>query len=201
MEEFETRRGVILGAATRVFARRGCAQATMQDVAAEAGLSVGALYRYYPGKEQLTRAVFDQIGESTRALFVQGSDGAVSPAEILRTAGWAVEKRFREAPAREETILALEAILAEVRRGGRTAAGGRQLRDAYVFLIERLFRQAQGQGFLDPAIDARSLAVLSVALMVGIHVLNLELGEVLEMKPLLGVVDEMLRRLEPGTPV
>ena len=102
-----------------------------------------------------------------------------------------------EAPTRDETILVLEAILAESRRGEGGVAGGRQLRSAYIFLTERLFRQAQEEGALDPDIDAGSLALLFVSLMVGVHVMKLEFGGTLEMKPLLAVVDEMLERLAP----
>lgn len=196
-EEFQTRRDEILASATRVFARRGCAQATMNDVAAEAGLSVGAIYRYYPSKDDLVRAVFEHIGESTRALFTRAAERADTPADILRGAGWAIEQRFREAPAREETILVLEAILADARREGDSPARGRQLREAYVFLTERLFREAQEQGALDPGIDARGLALLFVSLMVGIHVLSLEFGESFDMKPLREMVDELLERFAP----
>lgn len=196
-EEFQFRRDEILSAATRVFARLGCVQATMQDVAAEAGLSVGAIYRYYPGKDRLVQAVFDHIGESTRALFARVGERADVPSGILSNAGRVIGERFLEAPTREETILVLEAILAESRRGGGAVAGGRQLRNAYIFLTERLFRQAQEEGTLDPDIDAGSLALLFVSLMVGVHVLKLEFGETLEMEPLLAVIDELLERLAP----
>jgi AcrR family transcriptional regulator len=196
-EEFQSRREEILTAGTRVFARKGCAQATMQDVAAEVGLSVGAIYRYYPGKDDLVRAVFERIGASTRELFTRAAERADSPADILRNAGWALEQRFKEAPAHEETILVLEAILAEVRREEGCRSGGRQLREAYIFLTERLFRQAQEQGVLDPGLDPRGLATLFVSLMVGIHVLSLELGESLDMRPLPEMVDELLERFAP----
>lgn len=196
-EEFQTRRDEILASAIRVFADRGCAQATMHDVAAEAGLSVGAIYRYYPGKDDLVRAVFERIGESTRALFARAAERADTPADILRNAGWAIEQRFREASTREETILVLEAILAEARREECSPAGGRQLREAYIFLTERLFRQAQEQGALDPGVDARSLALLFVSMMVGIHVLGLEFGESLDLGSLPDLVDELLERFAP----
>jgi AcrR family transcriptional regulator len=198
-EEFQARSREILSAATRVFARRGCAQATMQDVAAEAGLSVGAIYRYFPSKDDLVQAVFENIGESTRALFARAVERAETPAEMLRNAGWAIEQRFQEAPAREETILVLEAILAEARREEGCRSGGRQLREAYIFLTERLFRQAQEQGALDPGVDARVLAVLFVSLMVGLHVLSLELGDNLDMAPVPEMVDELLERFAPRT--
>lgn len=196
-EEFQARRREILAAATRVFARRGCAQATMQDVATEAGLSVGAIYRYFPGKDDLVQAVFENISESTRGLFARAVERAETPSDMLRNAGWAIEQRFREAQAHEETILVLEAILAEARREEGCRSGGRQLREAYIFLTERLFRQAQEQGGLDPEVDARGLAVLFVSLMVGLHVLSLELGEELDMKPVPEMVDELLERFAP----
>jgi hypothetical protein len=66
-----------------------------------------------------------------------------------------------------------------------------------LFPTERLFRQAQELGALDPTIDTGGLALLFVSLMVGIHVLSLEVKDAVELEPLLGVVDEMLRRLSP----
>ncbi|MFH0916429.1 MAG: TetR/AcrR family transcriptional regulator [bacterium] len=196
-EQFKSQCDRILAAATRVFAREGCAQATMQDVASEAGLSVGAIYRYYASKDELVRAVFDHIGESTRSLFGKAGEGAESPADILRNAGRVILERFEQEPTREETILVLEAILSDARRSDELVAGQRQLREAYLFLTERLFRQAQDEGALDPAIDTGGLALLFVSLMVGIHVLSLEVKDAMELESLLGVVDEMLRRLAP----
>jgi AcrR family transcriptional regulator len=118
-EQFKCRRDLILAAATRVFARSGCAQATMQDVAVEAGLSVGAIYRYYPGKEQLVRAVFDRIGESTRSLFGRAAEAAESPADILRNAGRVILERFKEEPTREETIVGHTCFLPSAFSGKR----------------------------------------------------------------------------------
>lgn len=47
----------ILLAAARCFARRGFHVTSMDDVIAEAGLSAGAVYGYYRGKDQLIEAV------------------------------------------------------------------------------------------------------------------------------------------------
>jgi AcrR family transcriptional regulator len=43
----------IVAAAVRVFAERGYHGATMQDVVREAGLSIGAIYTYFKGKDEL----------------------------------------------------------------------------------------------------------------------------------------------------
>ena len=45
------RRARILDAAERCFVRSGFHRTTMQDVAAEAGMSPGNLYRYFASKE------------------------------------------------------------------------------------------------------------------------------------------------------
>ncbi len=198
-EEFQSRRERIVTAATRVFAQKGCSLATMQDVALEAGLSVGALYTYFPGKDDLIAAVFDGIARRTSALFGTEFGAYEGPGDVLRSAGLILEKRLMEPLTRDETILVMEGILADSRDSTASLGSGRQLRDVYVFLTERLFRKAQEDGALDRTIDARGLASLFVSLMVGIHILRLEFGEALELRPLLGAVDEMLLRLAPDS--
>jgi TetR/AcrR family transcriptional regulator, repressor for uid operon len=47
------RRAHILAAAERAFLREGFHASSMQDVAAEAGMSPGNLYRYFPSKEAI----------------------------------------------------------------------------------------------------------------------------------------------------
>ncbi|MBA3777875.1 MAG: TetR/AcrR family transcriptional regulator [Chloroflexi bacterium] len=58
-EHEEAVRTRIVEAALRAFTERGFHQATMQDVARESGLSVGAIYGYFSGKDELLRAVCD----------------------------------------------------------------------------------------------------------------------------------------------
>jgi TetR/AcrR family transcriptional regulator, repressor for uid operon len=59
----EDRRAEILDAARRCVARSGFHQASMQDICAEAGMSPGNLYRYFPSKE----AIIAGIAERDRA--------------------------------------------------------------------------------------------------------------------------------------
>ncbi|GAA2630027.1 TetR/AcrR family transcriptional regulator [Dactylosporangium fulvum] len=51
------RRQQIIEAATRCFVRNGFHQTSMQDVIKEAGLSVGAFYRYFSSKAELIKAL------------------------------------------------------------------------------------------------------------------------------------------------
>ncbi|HWO58544.1 MAG TPA: helix-turn-helix domain-containing protein [Umezawaea sp.] len=60
-------RAVIVDAARRCFARDGFHQTSMPDLVAEAGISAGAFYRYFGGKEELIREIardaFSGIGQ------------------------------------------------------------------------------------------------------------------------------------------
>jgi AcrR family transcriptional regulator len=53
----ERRRQQILDAARRRFARNGFHQTSMQDILGDAGLSAGALYRYFHSKEEIIAAI------------------------------------------------------------------------------------------------------------------------------------------------
>jgi AcrR family transcriptional regulator len=54
-------RGSLLRAAGRVFAEHGYHQATLEAVAAGAGVSKGALFHYFPSKEQLFLALLEDL--------------------------------------------------------------------------------------------------------------------------------------------
>ncbi|MCZ7376977.1 TetR/AcrR family transcriptional regulator [Micromonospora sp. WMMC250] len=69
-EEHRTaRRQQIVEAARRCFLREGFHRTSMQDVIAEAQLSVGAVYRYFPSKTDLINAIAEQaIGGAGQVL-------------------------------------------------------------------------------------------------------------------------------------
>jgi AcrR family transcriptional regulator len=50
----------LVEATARILVRDGFDQASTNRIAAEAGVSVGSLYQYYPGKEALVAAVIDR---------------------------------------------------------------------------------------------------------------------------------------------
>jgi AcrR family transcriptional regulator len=59
-EDVSDRRTRILDAAERSFVRAGFHRTTMQDVAAEAGMSPGNLYRYFPSKDALVAGMCER---------------------------------------------------------------------------------------------------------------------------------------------
>src|ERR1700719_2660272 len=54
------RRSQILDAAVVCFAKHGFHQASMHDISAEAGISVGLIYRYFQNKEAVISAMADR---------------------------------------------------------------------------------------------------------------------------------------------
>jgi AcrR family transcriptional regulator len=60
IESIPDRRTQILDAALVCFAKRGFHQASMHDIAAEAGISVGLIYRYFENKEAVISAMADR---------------------------------------------------------------------------------------------------------------------------------------------
>ncbi|HTO06828.1 MAG TPA: TetR/AcrR family transcriptional regulator [Myxococcota bacterium] len=73
----------VLEAARRTFARHGYAGGTTNRIAAQAGISVGSLYQYYPNKDAILAAlVRAHIEDGTRALLAALA-GAGSELESL----------------------------------------------------------------------------------------------------------------------
>jgi AcrR family transcriptional regulator len=83
-ERYDRRRQEMVAIAAEVFARRGYDQTTMQDLAATMGLATGALYHYFGGKEQLLRAICDELMEPLLARAREVSLSDESPADRLR---------------------------------------------------------------------------------------------------------------------
>jgi AcrR family transcriptional regulator len=60
-DHLAARRQQILDAARECFLRKGLHDTSMQDLIAEAGLSVGAVYRYFPSKADIIAAIADEV--------------------------------------------------------------------------------------------------------------------------------------------
>ena len=190
----------IRDAAFRVFVRKGIEPARMQDIAQEAGLSAGALYRYFDGKEDLTRRVFESCEEENRELFEDARAGSDSPLEAILATGRAAWSCFDADDALDRLILHLDSTLAGARDpeglGAELAAHTADLIDR----MEELVRRAQFVGELDPDLDARPLAVSLLAIHQGLGVLLVGLaptGADLDTDAVLEALTRMLHALSP----
>src|SRR5919201_5323274 len=87
-EKQEQTRERLLEAAARVFARRGYQQASVDEIAAEAGFTTGAVYSNFSGKEELFLALADKKVEDRvadiRAVGEAGERAGVEAANQFR---------------------------------------------------------------------------------------------------------------------
>jgi TetR/AcrR family transcriptional regulator, cholesterol catabolism regulator len=87
-ERYERRQDELVRQAAREFARRGYDQTTMQELAASMGLATGALYHYFGSKEELLKAICDQLMEPllarARELLADERDGDRRLRELVR---------------------------------------------------------------------------------------------------------------------
>ncbi|GIH19777.1 TetR/AcrR family transcriptional regulator [Rugosimonospora africana] len=73
------RRAEILAAATRRFAHQGFHATSMADIISESGLSAGAVYRYFPSKEDLISAVAETTLSTADEVFARLLAGGATP--------------------------------------------------------------------------------------------------------------------------
>lgn len=81
------RRASLVEVATRVFAERGYANCSVNDVAAEADISIGSLYKYVQSKEELLHLVMDSVSFEMAAGIAKCAEVVVggSCADALRS--------------------------------------------------------------------------------------------------------------------
>jgi AcrR family transcriptional regulator len=151
------RRNRILDAAERCFARTGFHKATMQDVAAECGMSPGNLYRYFASKDDVVAGMAERDCERLAQDF-ERLKTASDPRAAFEAMG---RQHFMEEP-REKAVLMLE-LWAEGARNPRIGAICRAMegvcKAVMIDFIEQ-WRRAEGVIGGLPAADVAELMLL-----------------------------------------
>ncbi len=78
-------RGQLIGVATGLFAEHGYEGTSIEAVLAAAGVSRGALYHHFAGKEALFRAVLSDIMDRATAQVFDAVSGCADPVEAMHT--------------------------------------------------------------------------------------------------------------------
>jgi len=137
--------------------RAGFHRTTMQDVAAEAAMSPGNLYRYFPSKD----AIAIGLAERDRARVSEDFAQAGKADDFLAALTKLGRKHFIDEP-RERAILCLQ-IWAEATRNPVFATMTEEFDRDVSERMTHLFRQAQQRGVISPNVDpAATAAVVSV---------------------------------------
>jgi TetR/AcrR family transcriptional repressor of uid operon len=154
------RRLEILDAAERCFARSGFHGASMQEICAEAAMSPGNLYRYFPSKEALIAGICERNRAEAAESFL-AVDRAGSFFEGLAALA---HHHLVERP--EEANLCAE-IMAECRRNPQIARMHTEIeRDIKARLIDML-RRAAARGEISATLDLDAAATMLMVLADG----------------------------------
>ncbi len=190
------RRTRILDAAERCFVRTGFHRTTMQDVATEAGMSAGNLYRYFPSKDAVVAGLTErdraEAAESFAALGEAGT-GFMSGFERLG------HRHFADEP-REKAMLCLE-IWAEATRNPAVARLTAEFSEDVVARLTGLLDAATASGDISPALDSRTIATLICTLADGLFVRRATLQDfdpAREMRPVMDLIRAMVTAEVPG---
>ncbi|MEX0801391.1 MAG: TetR/AcrR family transcriptional regulator [Dehalococcoidia bacterium] len=160
-EHVEARNGQILDAAWICFARKGYYETTMQDIADEAGLSAGAIYRYFPSKDAVLRAINDRSQETGRALVQQARSLAGGPLDAMRIIGEAMLSLFND-PDFEATTRVNVEIWPHIMRDQRLREGYRTELSFWHRVISDLLADARARGQFLVDVEPEALASLYI---------------------------------------
>lgn len=191
----QERRRRIIEAASEVFSKKGVKGATMAEVAAAAGLSAGALYRYFASKEDLARVCLGINAQEAADTWRQTVASALHPIEAFlslsqgafeamrddRNASNLIVERFLDAARSPDSGFASEVISER-----RTIEGA----------VAEAIEQAQLAGELPADIDPHILAESLLAFYYGARMMAM-VDETWDPIAHFEVIAELLRRTKP----
>lgn len=132
----ELRRRQLLELATELFAERGYAAASMDELAARAGVSKPVIYAQFGSKEGLLVAAIESLGIELNAAVAAAVDGESEPGELLRAGSLAFFRFVGERHATWSMVFgAVRALDDPSRPGEEKIAEIRTRQDALVSAV------------------------------------------------------------------
>lgn len=152
------RRAEILDAAQRCFARDGFHQASMQDICAEAGMSAGNLYRYFPSKE----AIIAGICERNRADAAESFLAVSNASDFFEGLAGLARHHLVECSADEIGLCA--EIMAESRRNPQVAEMSQRIEQDVREQLANMLQRAIDAGEIRGDINSQTAATVLMIL-------------------------------------
>jgi AcrR family transcriptional regulator len=168
-QHLDARRRQILDAARHCFIRNGFHATSMQDVLAEAGLSAGAVYRYFKGKDDIIAAIAAEALAEVATRF-EAHDGAEEPPGLDDIVDLVLQAEKPPLAGSPESARLLVQIWAEALRAPALAS---QLTDVKAMtrgVIGQLVTWHQERELLPADVPAEQVADVLIALVDGFMV-------------------------------
>jgi AcrR family transcriptional regulator len=158
--ETGNRRALILAAYARI-ASDGFEGIRTRDVAADAGVNIGTLHYYFPGKEDLIRAAV----RHTTAKFAATLSREGTPVEQLRSHLEGLRKLLKT----DQTLFAVSSEIAlRAARDPAIAEVVGQGERGWQTYLEDLVSRGVEQGSLDPGLESEGVAAVLVSAIKGL---------------------------------
>jgi TetR/AcrR family transcriptional repressor of uid operon len=157
------RRGEILVAAKRCFSRSGFHGTSMQEICAEAQMSPGSLYRYFPSKE----AIIAGIAEQDRADVAEKFQAIIEAPDFFEALAFAARHYIVE-ETDEEVCLQTE-VKAESRRNPEIAKIYAGVEQEVKTGMLNVLRSGVARGVVPETVDLEIAATMLMALVDGLY--------------------------------
>lgn len=162
----DERRQQILDAAARVFAQKGLDAARMEDIARDAGLSIGGLYWYYKGKQEVMADLLAQLIDPDLAGLRALLD---APGSLRRRLSEYIQTWAGPAQAYQPVVYEFYSLAA---RDAQARAHLQVYLHSYRAILADLIRQAVASGEL-AEVDPETAALLLAAVYEGLFELRM----------------------------
>ncbi|CAN5675388.1 TetR/AcrR family transcriptional regulator [soil metagenome] len=185
----EIRRDEIVAAARACVVRHGFHAASMQQIAQEARMSVGQIYRYFPNKEAIVHAIVERI-VSQRIAWIASTGRQMDLPQVLAS------RMFDESPSEADDRVLLLEVTAEAARSPTVAA-----------MVRAADRRLHAQALATVRLDHPALTEAEAAARVEFMAVLAEgtafrrvTDQLADPEVLAALYREVIERLLPGAP-
>ncbi|MDO8751653.1 MAG: TetR/AcrR family transcriptional regulator [Dehalococcoidia bacterium] len=163
----EVRRRELIDEARKIVASRGMEGLTIKNIARAVGISEGAIYRHFRGKNEILVGLVDEVGEVIEELVRKAEEDAQSPLEKLE----ALLKEHLSSAERRHGVSFL--VIAEVLRNGNPHLRHRMqgVINSYLAKVEEILEDGVRHGQINPECNINAAAIVFFGLIQGAVIL------------------------------
>lgn len=174
----DERRAVTVETVVELAAEQNPSEITTAAIATRMGLTQGALFRHFPSKDAIWRAVMDWVAERLMARVDRAARSATSPLGALEAIFMAHVAFIAEHPGVPRMMFG------ELQRPGDSATRRmvQALLERYRDRLRALIEQGRASGELDPEVDPDQAALLFVGTIQGLVMQSLVAGDVQQVR-------------------
>jgi len=160
----QARRTQIIEAAYRCFAEKGFQRATMRDICKAAGLSRGAVYNYFPSKDDIITASGEEDRRRSAEMIASAAGEDVD--DPLGNLARVFLSLANEPETAHYGIVAFD-LVSESSRNPEIAERFRSSQDTIVAKLVDVVRHEQARGSIAASLDPQAIAMVLTALFQG----------------------------------